>query len=165
MVFVSSKKTCETYMHQDYSSLMHVSMWILHSPPDWHKEFWETKGLSVRIPTLSLAFSVWVSHLKKSIFLPFVMSEWCLNDHDVGKKCFCQSPLYGQAYPCRMPGKCRIHFDNVHYILNEILKLLCRNVFFSVNLILRLYMAECLALNHHYINCWALSIFNRLYLH
>ncbi len=42
----------------------HVSKWILWGAPGWPKEFWQRKGLSVRNPTLSLAFTVKISSQK-----------------------------------------------------------------------------------------------------
>ncbi len=39
---------------------MYVLMWILQMGAGWPKEFWGRKGLSVRIPTLPLAFTLMI---------------------------------------------------------------------------------------------------------
>ncbi len=76
---------------------MHLSKWIVLSPPGWPKEFWWRKCLSARIPTLKLAFTARIPSQNSYIFLQFVMSEWC------------QKELF--LSECHMPGVDRVHFD------------------------------------------------------
>ncbi len=59
--------------------IIHLLMWILQDhplPQGWSNELWWRRGLSVRLPNLPLAFS----QNALSIFLPFLMSEWCWNE-------------------------------------------------------------------------------------
>ncbi len=53
---------------------------------------------------------------KRSIFLTFVMSEWCQSD--IRKNCCCQSTMYSQTYSCHntvggLGGTPRNHIDTV----------------------------------------------------
>ncbi len=55
---------------------MYLSMWILWGSIGWPKELWQRNGLSDSPPLHESHHVLSESHLKRSIFLPFVMSEW-----------------------------------------------------------------------------------------
>ncbi len=79
-----------------------MSKWILFPLPQrWPKDSdGEKVCLSESPPCHWLSLSI--SLPKRSIFLPFVMSERCLND--VGKNYCCLSALNGLTDPCHIPG-------------------------------------------------------------
>ncbi len=95
---------------------MHLSKWVRrgreggggHPEADLRNSDGDTVCHSESSPCHELLLSETPS--KRSTFLPFVMSECCQSD--IRKNCCCQSPLYGQIYPCHNPvGGLGIHFD------------------------------------------------------
>ncbi len=101
-----------------YINLMHLSKWVLGGVPQADqrklKEFGWRNSLSVRILTLPRAVAVRIP-TQRSIFLQFVMSEWCQSD--IEKSCCCQSPLYGQTYVRFYTGvSSHRHFQNFQTI-------------------------------------------------
>ncbi len=99
---------CLGISHHDFPGskdwwVMHLSKWVLGVgcalQVDPRNSDRETVYLSESSPCHELSWSE--SPPKRSIFLPFIMSEWCQTD--IRKKCSCQSPLYGQMYPYHNP--------------------------------------------------------------